>query len=48
MDDYGVAGENAVEDLFRLDPQSAPAGGVPSYSSEDCTNDGCTGSCVGC
>ena len=48
MDDYGTDGGDAIADLFRLDAQTAPATTLPAYDSADCTNDGCTGSCVGC
>jgi hypothetical protein len=48
MDNYGSDGGTDIADLFRLDPQATPAKALPAFDSEDCTNDGCTGSCVGC
>ncbi|WP_285704635.1 hypothetical protein [Microtetraspora sp. NBRC 16547] len=36
-------------DLFTLDPHVGAADNLNGHTpSGDCTNDGCTGSCVGC
>jgi hypothetical protein len=49
VDDYSTIGAGVLDEIFRLDPQLTPAGGLPGGNdSDDCTNDGCTGSCVGC
>lgn len=37
-----------VGDMFSLDVQAGPLYELPAMSSEDCTSDTCTGSCVGC
>jgi hypothetical protein len=37
-----------IGDLFSLDVQAGPLHELPSMSSEDCTSDGCTGTCVTC
>ena len=38
-----------MADLFDLDPRTAPLAALPTIAnSEDCTNDGCTRSCVSC
>jgi hypothetical protein len=38
-----------ITDLFDLDARTAPIATPPGVpSSEDCTNDGCTNSCVSC
>jgi hypothetical protein len=38
-----------LADLFDLDPRTAPLAALPTVpNSEDCTNDGCTRSCVSC
>ncbi|HEX5113643.1 MAG TPA: hypothetical protein VFW65_00440 [Pseudonocardiaceae bacterium] len=38
-----------VADLFDLDPRTAPIVTLPTGNdSADCTNDGCTKSCVSC
>lgn len=38
-----------VADLFDLNPRTVPLPGQPPIaSSEDCTNDGCTRSCMSC
>jgi len=39
----------AIADLFNLDAQVGPLHDLPiGVSSEDCTSDTCTQSCVGC
>lgn len=39
----------ALADLFNLDAQAGPLHDLPvGVSSEDCTSDTCTQSCVGC
>lgn len=38
-----------MADLFDLDPRTAPIAGQPTGNdSADCTNDGCTRSCMSC
>ena len=38
-----------IADLFDLDAQAGPVHDLPvGVSSEDCTSDTCTQSCVGC
>jgi hypothetical protein len=37
-----------IGDMFSLDVQVGPQHGLHGMSSEDCTSDTCTGSCVGC
>lgn len=38
-----------LDDLFALDPRTEPLAALPAAAdSGDCTNDGCTGSCVSC
>ncbi|MGH3278291.1 MAG: hypothetical protein ACRDNW_04045 [Trebonia sp.] len=37
-----------VGDMFTLDVQAGPLHELPAMSSEDCTSDTCTRSCVGC
>jgi hypothetical protein len=38
-----------ITDLFDLDARTAPVAKLPTVGrSANCTNDGCTGSCVTC
>lgn len=37
-----------IGDLFSLDVRTGPLHELPAMSSEDCTSDTCTQSCVGC
>lgn len=38
-----------IADLFNLDTQITPVAALPMRGdSADCTNDGCTGSCLSC
>ncbi|WP_322751886.1 MULTISPECIES: hypothetical protein [unclassified Frankia] len=49
MDDRSVLPTDVLDELFSLDPQVSPLGELAGFGdSGDCTNDGCTGSCVGC
>jgi hypothetical protein len=48
MNETGIPAA-AIADLFDLDSQVGPLHDLPAgVSSEDCTSDGCTQSCVGC
>lgn len=48
MDEISVL-DDLTADLFDLDIQVEPAADLAGYAdSADCTNNGCTRSCVGC